>query len=170
MKYLINIMALMLLSSLQMQAQSKSVNSFYKKYKKEAEARNIKINSFIIDVSRSFMDDETSNILKKFSKVQLLVIDDSKIVNPSDLTHLLKSVKKEQFEDLINIRDGLSSVQILVRDSKKGITDLLLVVQDQEEDDFVLLSIQGLFKYEDLKDLDIDFNGKEHLDQLPERV
>jgi len=170
MKYLINIMALLFLCSFQMQAQSKSVNGFYKKYKKEAKARNIKLNSFIIDISRSFMDEEASNILKKFSKVRLLVIEDSKIVNPTDLTQLMKSVKNEKFEDLINIRDGQSSVQILVRDSKKGITDLLLVVQDQEEDDFVLLSIQGLFKYEDLKDLDIDFNGKEHLDQLPDRV
>ncbi len=170
MKYLINIILLVLLFSTQMQAQSKSVNSFYKKYKKEAEARNIKLNSFIIDISRSFMDDETSDLLKKFSKVQLLVIEDAKIVNPSDLTSLMKSVKKEKFEDLINVRDGLSRVQILVRDSKKGITDLLLVVQDQEDDDFVLLSIQGLFKYEDLKELDIDFNGKEHLDQLPDKA
>ena len=59
----------------------------------------------------------------------------------AEFNHLKEEVRREAFEELMAVRSDDGNVDILIREKNDLISDLLLLIHDQ--DDFVVLSLRG---------------------------
>ena len=111
-------------------------------------------------------DSETEQLTSKISKLRVLIVEEKSIVKHSDYKQFIKNIKKEKFEELMCFKDGADAVDFYLREQGDVITDVLITVHG--EDGFILLSLEGLFKFSDLNDFELNIEGSEHLKKLPE--
>ncbi len=140
-------------------AQS-SVRKFCKKYKKTEDAVSLVVPGFVMGMGASFARKEVDQNNKKammgfeFAKqiksLRMLVVEDANPVSKEDYNALIEKLqKKNKFDELITVREGNTKVNMFIRDKRKHISNLMIVVS--EEDEFVLISLKTKFKYKDLK-------------------
>lgn len=146
-------------------AQNKQIEKFYNKYKAQENVTDINLQGWVLSVAAKFADEDSGNILEKITKLRVLVVEDKNIVPTSEYKQLIKDVRRESFEDLIQVNEGKSKVNIMMRESGNKITNVLLLVSG--DDEFIMLSLEGNLDWEDLKSLEIDVEGAEHLKKLP---
>lgn len=148
-------------------AQVEPIKAFYNKYKNYENATQLKLQGWLIRLAAKHTDEEgAEQLLKKITHLRLLSIEDGNPVSLEESRDLIKQLKKESYEELLNVRDGTERVDILIREKKDVITEILLLVSDKDE--FLLLSLEGRLKFSDLNDLDIEVDGSEHFKNLPE--
>ena len=148
-------------------AQVPSLANFYNKYKKSENVRDIKIQGWLLKLAAKFADEpETHNLLRKITYLRALIIESGNPVKSSEYSNLLRSLRQDEFEPLVQLREGRSRVDLLIRENSKHITDALVVVYGEEG--FILLSIEGKLRFSDLNDLKFDIDGSEHFKKLPE--
>ena len=159
---------LMTFCSLQIKAQVKPIANFYKKYKSHQNTYDIKIQGWLLKLATNFSDEsDTKRLLKKITYLRALIIEEGQLVGKSEHHQLIKSLKEESFDPLIQLRDGLEKVDILIREKDKHISDAVVVIYGEES--FVILSIEGKLNFSDLNDLQFDIDGSEHFKRIPEQ-
>jgi len=77
----------------------------------------------------------------------------------------MKKLRRDDFEDIISIRDGSDRINFFLREEGNFVTDILMTVHGNEG--FFLFSLEGLIRLKDLENLDIEFDGSNHLKKLP---
>jgi hypothetical protein len=148
-------------------AQPKAVKQFYNKYKHLEGVEDFKLGGFMLRLASGFSDDEDAEKwLKKITNLRIMTIENGNPVSAQDYNDLIKNIKKEAFEDLMMVKEDGKKVQFLMREKDDKITDLLLLVSGDEE--FTLLSLEGLLKFSDLNDLNIEIDGHKEFHRLPE--
>lgn len=159
---------IMLLCTVSMSfAQTKAINQFYNKYKNLENTERFQLGGFLLRLAAGFSDDEEAEQwMKKISSLRIMTIENGNPVSVNDYNELVKNVKKEAFEDLMMVKEHGKRIQFLVREKDEKITDLLLLVSG--DDQFTLLSLEGLLKFSDLNNLNIDINGEKEFHRLPE--
>ncbi len=148
-------------------AQTESITNFWNKYNDHENATEINITGGFMKFIASFSDDEEADIAKKITALRVLVMDDGNIVAPTDFKKLVKDVKRDAFEELMTVRDGSTTVDFMIREKGDAITDVLILVNDEE--DFVLLSLECMLKFSDLNKLDIEVEGGDFFKKIPEK-
>jgi len=133
-------------------AQSNAVETFFQKYANSEAVTEFDLQGFLLNVKG-----ESNNLENKISKLRGLVIEEANPIPANDLQDLILNVKKEKFEEIIKVRSGDTRVEILVKDNGDQLTDALVMVNTDEE--FVLLALEGALNFEDLQNLDFDFEG-----------
>lgn len=143
------------------QAQTAGIRHFYNKYKHSPEAEKIKLPGWVLHLGAGLVlaldkdldESERAGIklMKKIKKLRMLSLENSNPVSPEDYNSLIKSVKKDHFEDLISVRDGKTKVNIMIREKKDVIRNILILVSD--EDEFILFSVSSKIKIEDINKL-----------------
>ncbi len=147
---------------------SLSVKDFFRKYQHDEGAEQFKLGGLVLDLAISFSDEKKDNkILKKLKRLRLLTFEDNNPVSASDYKSLMKGIHSDHYSPLIKLRQGKETVDIFVQENNNFISEVLLIVQSQEE--FILLNLEGKFRFEDLNDFDLDTKGGDHLRKLPER-
>ncbi len=158
----------MLLSCLCLQAQSPSVERFFEKYSDYENTLDITLKGWMLKGASLFTDDENSKqMMRKISKLRILIMDDGKTVSKQEIGRLLNNVRHQQFEDLMEIRDDGNKINFLIREDNNRITDVIMSLRG--DDEFLLLSLEGLFKFEDLNKLELDMQGGEHFKKVPNK-
>ena len=149
-------------------AQSKHITQFFNQYKTHEEVSRVNLGGFVVRLMGNFVDDDDARkIIRKVSHLRVLSIDDPTIVSADAYTTLVKGIKSDRFEELIQMREGEQRIEFFLREKGERITDVLMLLRGKDE--FLLLSLEGAFKFSDLKDLRIDIEGGEHFSKLPER-
>lgn len=144
----------------------KSVKSFYNKYKKYENVTSVKLQGWVIKLAAKFTDDDDAKkAARHISKLRVLSMENGNLVTKQDYKALLKSIRKDRFEDLMMIREGAMKVNIYVKEKDDEITNVLLIVNDVK--DFVMISLEGKLKLEDLEDLDITVEGGDYFNKIP---
>ncbi|MCB0618735.1 MAG: DUF4252 domain-containing protein [Saprospiraceae bacterium] len=146
-------------------AQSQSIINFYERYLHHEKATQIDIDGWLLKLAGSFAEGEEAKLIEKISHLRVLVMEEENIVDPKDYQRLLRGIQNDNFEQLMQIRDGGSKIDCYVRESGDRITDLILTVNG--EDEFVLLSLEGAFSLDDLRSLNLEVEGAEHLKKVP---
>lgn len=108
---------------------------------------------------KSLVDDNDKDS-RRFRSIHIMSL-------PMDLsgisvTDMSRQLTAENFEILTSFRSGKDSGQIMLRETPEGITDLVLLFSD-EDDDLTTISVAGLFTMEDLENIDLDVSGWEHV-------
>jgi len=146
------------------QAQNASIQQFFEKYSEMEEATDLSLDANFLKMVSSGAKDQESEMIKKISKFRLLQLGEKQKVERADIKSLLIGVKKSNFEDLIKVRDGKTKVDIMICEAKGLVTNVLLLVD--EPDNFVLISLEGMFKLSDFQNWDLDIDGTEHLKNI----
>lgn len=162
------IIFIVLLSPIFLMAQSqKSINSFYKKYMQYENMTNVNLQGWVLQMASNYVDEEKEKeILNKITKLRVMVMEESNLIKKEDVSQLKSDVKKEEYYELMQINEGKSKIDFYIRQMGDEITDVLVLVND--EDSFVLLSLEGNFKFSDLNDLQFDVEGADYLKKLPD--
>ena len=140
-------------------AQTKASKAFYKKYKKQENTVNFSIPGWVIDLGagiakmtlESKEEKATVKLLKKIQKVKFLVMEDENRVSKNDLKLLVNKLKKEQHEPLITIRDGQTSIHIMLREKEDKLENLTILIA--EPDEFVYIGMKTKIKMKDINQL-----------------
>lgn len=90
-------------------------------------------------------------LAKKTGTIRLLVSEEYSLVSNSELNSFVSNIKSAGYEDLIQVREGKTVVNILARDKKDKLRNLLILVK--EEDSFVFLDMKTRIKYKDLAEM-----------------
>ncbi|GJM35763.1 MAG: hypothetical protein DHS20C18_47640 [Saprospiraceae bacterium] len=168
MKNSIVITTLLLVLPLLSYSQDQNILQFYEKYQNIEEVTNITLQGWVLKMASEFSDEaEVSQILNKITKLRVLVMEGGNLVSQQECRDLVKKVKQNRFEDLMQIRDGGQVIEFLIREDKETITDVLVLISG--DDQFVLLSLEGALKFSDLNNLNIDIEGGEHFKKIPEK-
>ena len=142
-------------------AQNAAIESFYQKYKDFEELSDVTLKGWLLKATSSGVDkDDANNVLNKITYFRALIMEDGNLVKNSDYKSFMRAIKKDNFEELVKVKDKGSDIDILVRDQGDFITDAILVVSD--EDQFILLSMEGRLKLSDFKDININIDGADH--------
>lgn len=146
-------------------SQSKYIESFIDKYADEADMNSLTLNDWTLQLTSSFTKKETGERIKnKITKLRLLSSENQLLAKREDIRNLMQNLRNDDFEDLMEVRDKGSNVKFMLRENKDYVTDVVMLVHGKEG--FVLLTLEGLFKLEDLKDWNIEIDGSEHLKKI----
>jgi len=148
--------------------QSKSVKQFYNKYANYENVSDVTLQGWVLKMASNFADDETAErMLEKITKLRVLTMANGNLVQPADYRKLMREVRSDNFEDLIEIQSGTEKINMLIREDGETITDVVLFVNDA--DNFLLLSLEGALRFEDLQNINIDVDGSEHFKKIPKK-
>ncbi len=167
MKNILFILGMIVLPMLLVAQSKQGVNNFFQKYKNHEGAEQFKLGGLILNLATSFSGDpDSKHLLRKMKRIRLLNIDSSNPVDPADYKQLLKDIESDDYSPLIKVKEDGEQIDIYVQEKHEHITDIIILVNGI--DDFLLLNLEGKFKFEDLNDLDIDVDGGEQLKRLPD--
>lgn len=148
--------------------QSKHITQFYNHYKAQEEVTNLNLRGFVLSLASTFTDDKDARkILRKVSHLRLLMMEDENLVSPEAYTSLIRGIKSDHFEELMLLREERQRIEFFLREDGETITDVLMLLHGDGE--FLMLSLEGAFKFSDLNDLKIDIDGGEHFSKIPDR-
>lgn len=167
MRIIVVYVLLVLLPAL-LSGQSKYITQFYNNYKAQEEVTNLNLRGFVLSLASTFADDEDARkILRKVSHLRLLMMEDENLVSPQEYTSLIRGIKSDRFEELMMLREEKQRIEFFLREDGETITDVLMLLHGDGE--FLMLSLEGTFKFSDLNDLKIDIDGGEHFSKIPDR-
>ncbi len=147
--------------------QSQFIAEFYDQYKNQEQATHIDVQGWLLKLSlKEDASDNAEQLLDKITKLRILTMDNGNPVSPAAYQKLLRNLQQNDFEELFRLREGQENVGLYIREKDKKITNVLLAVHGQ--DNFILLSLEGLLRFSDLNDLHLDIEGMEHFEQLPD--
>ena len=154
-------------------AQVKPINTFYKKHKKSDHATKLSIPAWVIDlgigIAASTLEDEDEKaaikMAKKIQKIKLLVIEEENAIEKKEVQYLISKLSNQNFEPLMNIRDGGSNVTFMMREKKDKIKNLLILVS--EKDEFIMLSLKTKIKVSDINKLIKVLKEQNSIDVFP---
>ena len=147
-------------------AQHPSVKAFYDKYMGLEKVTNISLQGWVLQMAAEFTDEEDGKaLLEKITKLRVMVMEEGNLVSKNDYRSLTQSLEKDSFEKLMDVRDGDDNIDIYLQEKGGNISNVLLMVNSPDE--FVMLSLEGNLKFEDLKKLDFDLDGAEHFKKIP---
>jgi len=157
MKTILTAMALTI-ASLTLYAQSPTINNFFDAVPESEEVFRLELSGFFLNLAASVADDEESKVMKGIKAIKLLGADNVNDLPGGEVNRLTKGLRSEAFEPLAEIRDGGDKLHFMIKEDGDLITDFVAKIQGNEGG-FLLISIEGAFKYEDIQNLDIEMEG-----------
>lgn len=146
--------------------QSPAIQSFYNKYQNLENVTDIKLKGWVLKLASTFADEENAeNVLKKITQLRVLVMEEGNLVDATEYQKLIRSVKKDRFEELMKIKEDGANIDFLIREDGDTITDVLILISGEEG--FVLLSLEGALQFKDLHQLEIDVEGGDSFKKIP---
>ena len=156
---------LFLCLGLMVNGQSRGIEKFYQKYKDFDQVENLELHRDMLKITISG-EDKKGDWIERVSHLRLMLVGEKNLVKKQDYRQLVKALKREHFDELMQIQHEGSTVDIYLREKGKTITDVIVMARG--EDGFVLFSLEGLFQFKDLNDMNLNIEGAEHLKKLPD--
>jgi len=152
--------------------QSQAVMDFHNKYKDNGKYLSVRIEGGLLKMLSNIdtNDKDTKEFLNAVSKIEAIDVHsidrNESDFSDSEVNSFKKAIRKENYDELMIVRDGDSNIDFLIKEKKGKISDLLFVVDEPEE--FVIVNISGEI---DLKTIgkvteNLDIRGANHLDKL----
>ncbi|MEM6700966.1 MAG: DUF4252 domain-containing protein [Bacteroidota bacterium] len=147
--------SLLLLLSTPFFAQVQVIDDFYAKHRRGIDAVSVSIPGFLIRLGVSIAsleaEDEAERvaleIVKDVRRAKILAGDDLRI-RRSEIQGLVSDLRAEGFEELMTVKSEGSTVDIIIRERKDIIRNIVLIVNDDGE--FALISLKTRLYLEDL--------------------
>lgn len=169
MRSLLLILALAFASPILLNAQSPSINKFYRNHKKMDDVRNVKLPGWLIKFGSNIakkhvdgdMEKEAIGMAKSIKKMRLLVAENPYAIQDNEVNDFIHDLEhKDKFLPLVSIRKGGQNIHIMMEEKRDLLRGLLIMVDS--DDTFMMLSIKTKIHLEDIADLIITaMNGDE---------
>ena len=165
--FVISVTVLFLTISLQAQS---AVDRIFEKYAGQEGYTTVVINSFMFKfLSNIESDDPEYESFKKATEgiesIRILTQDGKESANFGK--ELLQSLPKNEYEELMVVKEAGEDVQFLVREKDGQIVEFLLIVSSEHDED-ALIAISGIIDLESISSLTsgMDLPGMDNLDDL----
>ncbi len=135
-------------------AHTQTLDDLFRKYSDDRRFEYVSIGKGMLSIAGFFgaADEQTKAIFDKINQIKILALTDGfDDTLQREVLDEVKDVTQEQFETLVEVRDGSERVFIYRRTSQKDIDDLLLVTQDESE--VVLIWVLGRLSVEELMEM-----------------
>lgn len=147
--------------------QTPFLSEFYDTYKQKEHTTDVKLQGWLLKLAAEQSEEAPAGqLLNKISYLRVLLMEEANLVPEADYRQLLRNLRRNAFEELLFIQEGSEKISLYIREDGKHITDVLVLVNGA--DSFVLLSLEGMLRFSDLNDLNIDIEGAEHFERLPD--
>jgi hypothetical protein len=167
MKNIIFVIAIGLMPVFSM-AQNPNVKAFYDKYMDYENVTNVSLQGWVLKMAANFSDDENGEkILQKITKLRVMVMEEQNLVSKNDYQSLVKSIEKDRFEKLMQIREGGEKIDFFIQEDGDQISNLLMLING--DDEFILVSLEGNLKFSDLKELNFEIDGGDQFKKIPKK-
>ena len=164
MKYL-PIIALFLMPTL-LSAQHPLVKDFYATHKRDKGAIALRLDGWIVRAAGQISDEaDVRKVTSKVDRAYVLVLEENNSVSARECRAFGRELSSKGYDPLMSVRDEDAHVEAYVMEDRDTIHSIVLLVRDGES--FVFLCIDGTFKYEDLRNLEINEDVDDYLDELP---
>jgi hypothetical protein len=156
-------------------AQNTPVDALFDKYSGKDGFTTVYISKYMFDMFRSDAvedqeADELNQVLGKLNSIKILTVEDPAFIGDgvNFYDEIMKELPREQYKELMVVKDKESNVVFLAREEKNVIVELLLIAGGSEVSDNVLISIQGQIDLETIGKLSktLDIEGMESLEEI----
>jgi hypothetical protein len=139
-----------------LQAQESAIEKFYSKYVEDERFSRVYISPKMMQMAGGFLnsnsvegDEEAEQMLSLISKIKgIRILSGEQVKGLAMFEEAIGLLNRNQYEELMDIKDKSSSLKFMVREEGGRIKELLMVSGAQEE--FTLMSMLGDFTYQDL--------------------
>lgn len=135
-------------------AQSKAVTQLASLYPDDEVRSELTLSGTWLKMLTS-SNDEAKQSNGYLTKVHFLSVPRPEGMSPRQFSG---KIEREGFELLTSFRSNQDQGYILIKETSKGITDLVATFAG-EENKLVTISVSGLFTFDDLDNLDVDIDG-----------
>ena len=118
----------------------------------------------MIKLASTHADEEESNILEKITGLHVFSLPNQNLASAGDVLALKQSILGNNYEPLIQIRDEGEFIDIYLRETDEVITHLFIMIEGES---LTFINLSGHLQYEDLKDIDLDIEGLDSLENIP---
>ena len=116
--------------------------------------------------------DEFAEVLGKLTAIKILAVDDASYVEEgiNFYDEIMKELPREEYNELMVVKEKDSDVVFLAREVKGVIVELLLIVSGEDTSDNAMISIQGEIDLKNIAKLSqgMGIDGFEKLEELEE--
>lgn len=133
---------------------------FYRQHKRLENVRNFKIPGWLIWVGSGIAYDITKNeetkallkVGRKVKKLRLMIAEDNNPIPAAHISNFVTESRQNGFADLIYVRDGETTVNIISKIKKNNkFRELVFLVS--ENDEFVFFHMKSNIKMKDVQEL-----------------
>ncbi len=161
MKSRLLVICCILLGITTLEAQNPAVD-FYRQHKRSEGVRNFKIPGWLVwlgsGITHEIVKDENDKakaalkLARKVKKMRLLVVEDYNPIPTMAVNNFMRDSRRSGYSDLIYVRDGETTVNIMGRIKKnEKFRDLIIMVS--EENEFVFFHMKSNIKMKDLNNM-----------------
>lgn len=130
------------------QAQSKSVEALYEKYKNEKDFFHMDLAgsflSFAEGMDLDFGNADMGALAKSVERVKLFKLPVSESAAKADFKRLQKGLERERFEIMMEMSEKDSGVVMYSKGGNK-IKDIILLISGDGNDDHIVIALEGEF-------------------------
>lgn len=134
------------------QAQSKSVATLKQKYESNEDFFNLELGGNFLDFAEGFNididEDDMATVAKSVEKLNFFTLPEGSD-SYAEFKALQKGLEKERYDLLMEASEGKGGVMVYSKGSLI-ISDLVILVGDEEEGDLMVVELKGKFAQEAL--------------------
>ncbi|MEL6536188.1 MAG: DUF4252 domain-containing protein [Bacteroidota bacterium] len=146
------------------QAQSIYFDNLYKDYQVSEEAMTLSLTGNLMTMASWFADEgddqEMLNELgKSIDRVKMVMLEDGNRMSDREIDEFRRMITtKEKFEELMIVRDGDETVEVLAIEKDGLMSEIIMLIQGDEE--FVVMDIWGEIDMKHINDIidGVDFH------------
>lgn len=148
MKKLIILFVVQLMACSAVMSQKKDYNDFFKEYRSQDGVVSFSISSSIFKFMLDDDEEKDEDVLSRVGDVSFIVSDEE----GPDLTDVIDDyLPKRRYHDMMLIKDGKSVVSFKARESKNGVSEIIMTVKEPKN--LFVMCIAGDFTEEEAKSL-----------------
>jgi hypothetical protein len=149
------------LVSLSACAQSSSLDKFYDRFKSTGDEGSLSVSpGLLLNASFSGSGGDSNSWIRKITQIQLLILDAKKTPSVREQwSELSRDLQEDQFDELVSIRHGKDRVQLLSRDRKGGLKEVVFLTSDKEGSG-IFIHFRGCFTAKDLETIQSSLQDK----------
>lgn len=139
----------------------KSIDSIFEKYADTEEVTKINFSgnflTNILQQDEKFHDSSIKNF-------RLLVLEEGQSLSSRDKSSVISELLGMNYEELMQIRSKGDKVDFYVKDNEDYVTSLVMLVQSDDQQ--IILDLDGKINYDVFNDINIEFEGSDHLKKV----
>jgi vacuolar-type H+-ATPase subunit F/Vma7 len=156
------------------QAQDDVITKYFSEYERRDDFTTIIITSkmfeLIAQIPESEEEEDVMNVIRKLNGLKILT--SSEYPERGELSKkAVKVIADKGFEELMIVKEGEEEFKFLIQEKDGHISEFVMLIAEDENGDFFLMSMTGNLELEDISRLSktLDIDGFEHLEKVDKK-
>ena len=156
------LLAFVAVLNLNLFAQESTVHRFFDHLRQFDATISLTLEGPMLQTIMAAVEDEDGlKFLEKITRVQVITFEKASGSLLKDVKKVITDLRKESFEQVLQLREDGTDVEIWAQSTESRITEAFLYIHSDA--DTICISLEGSFSPEDLKDAGLQNAGKRFL-------